>query len=212
MSARPRQQAEPAVTAQLLESLRAGDEAAFMQLVEALQPSLLRLAQNFVSSTAVAEEVVQETWAAVLDGLASFAGRASLKTWIFRILVNRARTRGVREGRTTPFSALEPADGHAVPGPESFAPDGHWAQPPRRWDDNTPEVLFLRAEAMAVIEAALAALPASQRSVLTLRDIEGCESDEVCHVLEISESNQRVLLHRARSRLRAALAAYLEGE
>ena len=148
----------------------------------------------------------------MLQALPSFEGRSSIKTWLFRILINRARTRAEREGRSVPFSALEPADGASEPDAGAFSPDGHWASPVRRWDENTPEVLLLRAETVRVLEGAMASLPAQQRTVVTLRDVEGLESGEVCNVLGISESNQRVLLHRARVRLRTALVEYLEGE
>jgi RNA polymerase sigma-70 factor (ECF subfamily) len=200
----------------LLERLRAGDEAAFMELVERHSASMLRVAQMFVSSRAVAEEVVQETWLGVLRGLDGFEGRSSLRTWLFRILTNRARTRGERESRTVPFSALaareaegdEPAvdaDRFAGPGDDGSQ---FWATPPRRWEES-PERSLQSGETVAVAQRAIDQLSPMQRLVITMRDIEGWPSDEVCNALEISETNQRVLLHRARSKVRAALEDYL---
>jgi RNA polymerase sigma-70 factor (ECF subfamily) len=167
----------------------------------------------YVSSRAVAEEVVQETWLAVLTGLERFEGRSTLKTWLFRILTNKAKTRGQREGRTLPFSALATdgdEDQTAVDVDRFLGPDsrhvGHWAAPPR----GVPEERLLAAEARERIEAAIAALPDNQRAVITLRDIEGLSAEEACNVLGVSETNQRVLLHRARSKVRAAFEQYLE--
>lgn len=199
--------------AELLRALRAGDEHAFAELVAKYGPSLLRLAQLFVSSRAVAEEVVAETWLAVFTGLERFEGRSSLKTWLFRILTNKAKTRGQRESRTVPFSALA-ADGDegetAVDvdrflGPDSRHPGG-WAVPPR----GVPEERLLAREVRERIETAIAALPPNQRAVITLRDVEGLSAEEACNVLGLSETNQRVLLHRARSKVRAAFERYLE--
>ena len=198
--------------AEIVRALQAGDEAVFLSVVDRYQAPFLRLAKSLAPTQAVAEEIVQETWGAVLKALPEFEGRSSLKTWLFRILMNRARTRSEREGRTVPFSALAPADQEHEPEPGAFLPDGHWASPLQRWSDETPEATLLRSEAMRALQTALAALPAQQRTVVTLRDVEGLESDEVCNVLGISESNQRVLLHRARVRLRAALLQYMEGE
>jgi RNA polymerase sigma-70 factor (ECF subfamily) len=203
--------------ARLVAALRDGDEAAFAEVVERYSPSLLRVARLYVPSIAVAEEVVQETWLAVLAGVDRFEGRSSLKTWIFRILVNRARTRGVRESRSVPFSSLAPlvgeGDGPSVP-PERFnGPDAewphHWNAPPRHWE--SPEERLLSAEARALIEKEIERLPPAQRTVITLRDVEGFDSDEVCDALGVSPGNQRVLLHRARSKVRAALERYMEG-
>jgi RNA polymerase sigma-70 factor (ECF subfamily) len=201
----------------LVERLRAGDEAAFMEIVRAWSPSMLRLARMFVPSRAVAEEVVQETWLGVLRGLDRFEGRSSLKTWVFRILVNRARTRGVRERRTVPFTALageESEDDFAAVDPQRFrppdAPDlpGAWAAPPARWDED-PERALRSRETLELVRAAIAELPEKQRLVITMRDLEGLSSEEVRSALEISETNQRVLLHRARSKVRAALDEYV---
>jgi RNA polymerase sigma-70 factor, ECF subfamily len=187
---------------QLVEALRAGDERAFEQLIRMYQASLIRVAQMYVSSRAVAEEVVQETWLAVLNGIGRFEGRSSLKTWIFRIVANRAKTRGEREGRTVPFSSLGPPE-PAVEG-ERFD-HGHWASPPLDW----PEERLLAEESQRVIENAIELLPDVQRAVITLRDVQGWSADEVRNALELSETNQRVLLHRARSKVRRALEEYL---
>ncbi len=197
--------------AALVVRLRNGDEAAFTALVARHHGALLRLALAFVPSRAVAEEVVQETWMAVLESIARFEGRSSLKTWIFRILTNRARTRGVREGRSVPFSSLQDEGGaEEAVDPARFTTAETWAAPPRRWDADTPEELLSRSETRALIEKAIEDLPAMQRAVVSLRDVAGWGSDEVCNVLELSETNQRVLLHRARSKLRAALERCLE--
>ncbi len=176
---------------------------------------MLRLALSFVRNRAVAEEVVQETWLGVLNGLDRFEGRSSLKTWIFRILTNRAKTRGEREGRTVPFSSLaEPGEEGPSVEPERFSgPDhrwaGHWAAYPERWE-TVPERKLLSSEARTRIDDAIAGLPPSQRAVITLRDVTGLTSEEVCNVLELSETNQRVLLHRARSKVRAVLEDYFK--
>jgi RNA polymerase sigma-70 factor (ECF subfamily) len=200
----------------LLAAARAGDEDAFTALVERYHASLLRVAMIYVRNRAVAEEVVQETWLGVLTGLERFESRSLLKTWIFRILTNRAKTRAERERRTVPFSALASEDEAAGPSvePDRFrdASDpwaGHWAAPPSSWED-VPEHRLLARETREVIEDAIASLPLTQAQVITLRDVEGWDSVEVCRALEISETNQRVLLHRARSKVRAALELYLD--
>jgi RNA polymerase sigma-70 factor (ECF subfamily) len=204
--------------ARLVAGLRDRDEAAFRVLVERYQRSLLRLAQTYVADAAVAEEVVQETWLGVLAGLDRFEARSSLKTWMFRILINRAKTRGAREGRSIPFSAfgepLADAGDPAIDPDRFFPPDephlpGQWITPPREWDVS-PEDWVLTGEVYACLRDALAVLPAGQRAVITLRDVEGWASAEVCHVLGISETNQRVLLHRARTRVRFALEGYFD--
>lgn len=199
---------------EIIRRILSGDEAAFVSLVDAYHGRLLRLALVFVSSHAVAEEVVQETWAAVLTGLKSFEGRSSLKTWLFRILTNQAKTRGVREGRSMPFSALGDDDVGAEPtvDPARFRQSGRWAQPPLPWDEDTPEKLLLRQESMELLEKAIGELPPTQRAVLTLRDVEGLDSEEVCNVLDVSDTNQRVLLHRARSKVRRVLEQYMGKE
>jgi RNA polymerase sigma-70 factor (ECF subfamily) len=201
---------------QFLALLRGGDEAAFLKLVGDHHKALLRVAQAYVSNQAVAEEVVQETWLGVLRGLGRFEGRCSLKTWIFQILINRAITRGQREARTVSFSALagpemedsQPAvDPSRFAGPNAEYPD-HWAVAPQEWD-MTPEQHLLSSECRSHIEQAISALPPAQRQVITLRDVQGWTSEEICNTLGISESNCRVLLHRARSRVRQAMEDYL---
>ena len=197
----------------LLERLRRGDEAAFRELVQRHHGPLRRLALSIVSVPAAADEVVQDTWVAALEGLDAFEGRATLKTWLFRICVNRARTRRERDKRSTPFSALEPedSDGPAVE-PGRFASDGHWLTSPADQSfDTSPESEALRSELRRHLEQAVAALPERFRVVLTLRDLDGLSGEDACNVLQITESNQRVLLHRARSKVRALLADYLAG-
>ena len=200
----------------LVEALRRGDERAFAGLVERYQVSMIRVAAMYVGSRAVAEEVAQETWLAALDGIDRFEGRSSVKTWLFRILTNRAKTRAEREGRTIPMSALERPG--LVPEPavephrflEGDHPrwPGHWATPPRRWDA-VPDERVEAAETRACIARTIEALPPSQRAVITLRDLQGWEPEEVCEALGLTDGNQRVLLHRARSSGRAALEAFL---
>ncbi len=195
----------------LVARLREGDEAAFTALVERHHGALRRLARTFVSSDAAADEVVQDTWVAVLDGLAAFEERSSLKTWIFRILINRAKTKGVREARTVPMSAMGSDDEDAAePAVDSsrFNDRGMWSAPPLRWDAETPAKLLLRKELVGDLERAIDQLPERQRRVVVMRDALGWSSEEVCNVLELNETNQRVLLHRARSRLRALLEDY----
>jgi len=202
-----------------LEALRNGDERAFASLVDRYYGSLLRLAMAYVPSRAVAEEVVQETWVGVLEGLSCFEGRSSLKTWIFRILTNRAKTRGQRERRYEPMGlggdSGDNLDGSAVD-PDRFLKSGyfvdHWVSQPNAWEDETPERLLLSKETRAQIEKAIEALPPTQRQVITLRDIEEVSSQEVCNILDITETNQRVLLHRARSKVRRTLEPYMEGQ
>jgi len=202
----------------LLERLRQGDEAAFASLVDRHHGALLRLAMAYVSDRSIAEEVVQETWMGVLEGVDRFEGRSSLKTWIFRILTNKAKTRGVRESRHVSFSPLaasqENPEEPAVD-PTRFQTTGHWAgywvSYPQPWDENTPEKLLLSQEGTTFLEQAIEALPGKLRQIIVMRDVEGLSSDEACNILGISETNQRVLLHRARSRVRKALEKYLEG-
>ncbi len=191
---------------QLVPLLRGGDEASFCALLDAYHGPLIRLALGFVKDHAAAQEVVQDTWAAVVEGLARFEGRSSLKTWIFRVLVNHATTRGQRDARFTPFSAMEEV-GTAEPAvdPARFGRSGRWAAPPQRWDEGNPERLALNGQAMDALSSALSDLAPAQRAVVTLREIEGLSSVEVCNVLKISETNQRVLLHRAKAKLRCAL-------
>lgn len=207
---------KPSDETQLIEALRHGDEGAFLSLVTMHYAAMLRLAQMYVGTRAVAEEVIQETWVGVLQGLNRFEGRSSLKTWIFRILLNRARTRAQRENRSIPFSALasdietfEPAVEADAFRPSGDQYAGAWLTPPTGWDA-LPEERLLSQETRQHIDDALTTLPPAQREVITLRDIDGWSASEVCDYLGISEANQRVLLHRARSRVRSALVGYLD--
>jgi RNA polymerase sigma-70 factor, ECF subfamily len=195
----------------LVEALRRGDEPAFAELVERYHPSLLRLAMSYVATKEQAEDAVQETWLGVLNGIDGFEGRSSLKTWIFRILVNRAKTKGVRERRSVPFSALDGGgdgdDTEPSVDPSRFRA-GAWSAPPESWE-GVPEDRLLSAETRAVIEDAIAALPAMQRAVITLRDVRGFTAQEARDILDLTDANERVLLHRARSKVRARLEEYL---
>jgi RNA polymerase sigma-70 factor (ECF subfamily) len=199
----------------VIAALRTGDEAAFRALVARHHAALVRVARTSVSSHAVAEEVAQETWLAVIQGIDRFEGRSSLKSWIFAIVANRARSRGVREHRSIPMSSLGGAgdDAPAVDADrfvrtgERWA--GHWCSPPVPWE---PAERLLAQETRGVVAAAIARLPQQQRVVLSLRDVEGWSSEEVCALLELSEGNQRVLLHRGRAKVRAALEAHLGAE
>jgi RNA polymerase sigma-70 factor (ECF subfamily) len=223
LSTNDRDDALPSAPAQseatLVAALRAGDETAFMLLVMEYHRSLVRLARAYVRDESTAEEVAQETWLAVLRGIDRFEGRSSLKTWIFKILVNRAKTRGVRDGKSVPFSVLQDAGDDESSGMDQsmFMPGddpqwaGHWMYPPAAWE-TTPEELALSSETRDVIQEAIDALPVTQRQVITLRDIEGWSSAEICNALGLSETNLRVLLHRARSKVRAALERYLQRE
>ncbi len=188
-----------------------------MMLVERHGPAMLRIARMYVSTAAVAEEVVQDAWLGVLRGLDSFEGRSSLRTWIFRILVNIAKTRGQRESRSVPFSSVWSPDAEGEPAVEldRFLPTDHeqspqhWASPPSSWD-TVPESRLLSKETLAKVAGAIDRLPPNQREVIRLRDLLGWSSQEVCNALDLSETNQRVLLHRARSKVRRALEGYLE--
>lgn len=198
----------------LVERLRAGDEDAFLHLVDALGPSMRRVARMYVHADAVADEVVQEAWLGVLQGLHRFEGRASLRTWIFRILVNVAKTRGQREGRSIPFAALA---GDDLDQP-SFDPDafqgagdpspGHWTSLPFDWHGD-PEARAEAGELLRVIGAAISALPPMQAEVIRLRDAHGWSSEEVRNALDLTDTNQRVLLHRARAKVRRVVQDHL---
>lgn len=194
---------------ELIARLLDGDEAAFSELVRSYHPSLVRLARNFVQSESVAEEVAQETWLEVLKGLERFERRSSLKTWIFRILMNRARTRGERERRTVSFSDLSTPDHEFEPepavDPARFAANGHWVTFPDAWHATTPESLLADRQTGSILMEAINSLPPNLRAVIELRDRDQWNSDEVCDLLGISEANQRVLLHRARARVRKAV-------
>lgn len=194
---------------EVIRRLRSGDEAAFAGLVGAHHTALVRFAMLFVADRSIAEEIVQDAWMAVVTGVEAFEGRAAIKSWIFSIVANKAKTRGVREKRTVAFSDLTVGGDDAAVDPERFGSNGGWLTPPGRWDGDTPERNLLRAETLAVARQAMAALPANQRAVVTLRDVEGLDAAEVCNVLELSETNQRVLLHRGRAKVRAALERHL---
>jgi len=203
------------VETDLLAQLRAGDETAFEALVARQYATMLAVAMTYVKGRAVAEEVVQDTWLAVIEGLDRFEGRSSLKTWIISILVNKARTRGVREARTIPFTALAPEDDEPAVPRERFrgrddAFPGHWRAYPARWHASAETAVHDR-ETLQVVVRAIAELPLAQQTVIRMRDVEGYSPDEVCKMLDISEGNQRVLLHRARSRVRAELERYIDG-
>jgi RNA polymerase sigma-70 factor (ECF subfamily) len=195
-------------------ALRAGDEAAFRDVVRGYHGAMMRLASFHVSSRALAEEVVQETWLAVIKGLDRFEGRSSFKTWVFTILANRARTRGTREHRTVPFSSLG-ADEHTlgVPG-DRFQPPtdrwaGHWSEPPSPWTD-VPAAILEGKETRDLIFDAIRSLPPQQREIIALRDVEGWSAESVCEALSLTEANQRVLLHRARGKVRSILEQKLQ--
>jgi RNA polymerase sigma-70 factor (ECF subfamily) len=189
----------------LVKRLRAGDEEAFVELVSRHHAAMMRLARSLVSSTAVAEEVVQDTWLGVLRGIDGFEGRSSFRTWLLRILVNRATTTGIRERRTVAVGDAGPVVDRA-----RFDASGAWMSPPQHWVADSEDRLL--AEGLAhEIEAALEQLPERQRDVVMLRDVDGLSGREVCEVLDISEGNQRVLLHRGRSHLRQALEDELGG-
>jgi RNA polymerase sigma-70 factor (ECF subfamily) len=200
--------------ARLVAAVRARDEAAFVTLMQMYGGGMLRVAQMYVPSRAVAEEVVQEAWLGVLRGIDRFEGRSSLKTWLFRIVVNTAKTRGAREARSVPFSTFDTDDGEATVSPDHFLGSaerfpGHWAVPPASWA-GLPEDRLVAGETMQVIRREIEHLPSAQRTVITLRDIEGLSAEEVCNALDLTETNQRVLLHRARAKVRAALEEYLQ--
>jgi RNA polymerase sigma-70 factor (ECF subfamily) len=206
--------AATASDAQTVAGLRAGDERTFRDLFERSYPMMKRVARGYVASDAVAEEIVQDTWMAIVSGIDRFEGRSSLGTWMFSILTNQAKTHTARERRAVPFSCVAPAHAPApAVDPDRFQKDdeawpGHWATPPRPWQK--PERRLLSLEAREQLTQALAQLPERQRLIVALRDIEGLGAEEVCDLLELSQENQRVLLHRGRSRLRAFLEGYLD--
>jgi RNA polymerase sigma-70 factor (ECF subfamily) len=197
----------------LVERARTGDEEAFAELVRRYTPALQRLARMYVATQAAAEDVVQETWLGVLRGLERFEGRSAFKTWLFRILVNRAKTRGVREHRSIPFASVgggsEDEDEGPTVDPTRFAADGAWTSAPQDWHDD-PEASLRSSEALRIAQEAIDELPERQRIVITMRDLEGLSSEDVRNVLDVSETNQRVLLHRARAKVREALEDWIE--
>jgi RNA polymerase sigma-70 factor, ECF subfamily len=199
---------------ELVARLRAGDEACFALVLDAWSAGMLRVARAFVSTQDSAAEVLQDAWLAVIEGIDRFEGRSSLKTWVYRILVNTAKRRGVRESRVVPASSLTNDAGPTVDpalfqGPDEPYP-GHWRQSPAPWP--TPEQHTLAVETRAFLAEAMAKLPERQRVVLVLRDVEGHTAEEVCQILEITAANQRVLLHRARAFVRGELASYYTGK
>src|SRR4029077_12460251 len=194
-----------------LSALKAGDENAFAALVQRYHGSLIRLAMGYVKDHAIAEDVVQETWVVCIKSLDSFEGRSTLKTWIFGIALNIARSRGRKEGRVLPFASLFRRDGGPsgrTGDPERFGGDGMWKTLPTSWD-NVPEDRVLGQEAMTRVRDAIDTLPAKQREVIVLRDVAGLDASEVCGLLSISPENQRVRLHRAREAVRKMLEDYL---
>jgi len=201
----------------LIARLRKGDEGAFDELVNKHHGALIRMAMSHVADREVAEEVVQDTWMAVIESLNRFEGRSSLRTWIFGILIHKAKDRGAREKRHTTFSAFESFDdeNEEAIDPSRFRQSGdwagHWAFPPQPWDDQTPEKLLASQQAVNAMQRAIDALPATLKDVLILRDVEGAEGKEVCDLLKITETNLYVRLHRARERVRQAVESYLEG-
>ena len=199
----------------VLERLRRGDEGAFDELVNQHHSALIRMAMGYVADREVAEEVVQDTWMAVIESLNRFEGRSSLRTWICGILIHKAKDRGVREKRHTTFSAFESYDddNDEAVDPSRFQQTGewagHWAFPPQPWDDQTPEKLLASQQAVNAMQRAIEALPATLKEVLILRDVEGVDAKEVCEMLKITETNLYVRLHRARERVRTAVETAL---
>ncbi|MDF0675530.1 MAG: sigma-70 family RNA polymerase sigma factor [Nitrospira sp.] len=202
---------------QLIARLRKGEERAFDELVNKHHGALIRMAMGYVADREVAEEVVQDTWIAVIDGLDRFEGRSSLRTWIFGIMIHKAKDRGVREKRHTTFSSFESAvdDSDKAVDPSRFRQSGewagHWAFPPQPWDDQTPEKLLASQQAVEAMNRAIEALPRTLKDVLILRDVERVDAREVCEILKITETNLYVRLHRARERVRQVVETYLEG-
>jgi RNA polymerase sigma-70 factor (ECF subfamily) len=196
--------------AALVERLRAGDEEAFDALVTRLYPGMLRFAASITGRDA-AEEVVQDTWTAVIDGLDRFKGRSSLRTWVFRILGNRAKTWATRSKRAVLWPGEDDVDDEPAVDPQRFSRWGNWTEPPRPWAQKSPEEIVLAMEAGAALAREIDALPPAQRAVVTLRDVQDFSSEEVCDILGLSDQNQRVLLHRGRAKLRSAMERYLTG-
>jgi RNA polymerase sigma-70 factor, ECF subfamily len=203
--------------AALLARLKRGDEGAFDALVNQHHSTLIRMAMGYVADREVAEEVVQDTWMAVIESLNRFEGRSSLRTWICGILIHKAKDRGVREKRHMTFSAFESYDdgSEEAVDPSRFQQTGewagHWAFPPQPWDDQTPEKLLASQQAVNAMQRAIDALPTTLKEVLILRDVEGVDAKEVCELLKITETNLYVRLHRARERVRAEVETYLSG-
>jgi len=208
----------PKTDEMLLVRLRAGEEGAFDELVNKHHGPLIRMAMGHVADREMAEEVVQDTWMAVIESLDRFEGRSSLRTWIFGILIHKAKDRGIREKRHTTFSEIVSYDdgSEETVDPSRFQQsgewDGHWVFPPQPWDEQTPEKLLASQQAVNAMNQAIEALPMTLKEVLILRDVEGVEVKEVCELLKITETNLYVRLHRARERIRQAVESYLEGK
>jgi RNA polymerase sigma-70 factor, ECF subfamily len=206
------------VEGHLIARLRRGDEGAFDELINKHHGALIRMAMGYVADREVAEEVVQDTWMAVIEGLGRFEGRSSLRTWVFGIMLHKAKDRGAREKRHVIFSSFECVDdeGNEVIDLSRFHQfgewAGHWAFPPQPWDDQTPEKLLASQQAVNAMNKAIAALPRTLKDVLILRDVEGVDAKEVCDILKITETNLYVRLHRAREWVRQAVEAYMEGQ
>lgn len=221
VTARKRQPVRPTAlateNATLVAKLKEGDEGAFEELVNRHHSVLIRMAMGYVADREVAEEVVQDTWMAVIESLDRFEGRSSLRTWIIGIMIHKAKDRGVREKRHTTFSAFETLDdeNEEILDPSRFHQSGewagHWALPPQPWDSQTPEKLLASQQAVTAMQRAIDALPTTLKEVLILRDVEGVEAKEVCDMLTITETNLYVRLHRARERVRQAVESYLQG-
>lgn len=196
---------------ELVPKILAGDERAFSLLVARYHARLVRLAQSFVHTTASAEEMAQETWLAVLAGLDRFEQRSRFKVWLFRILSNRAKSCAQQEARSVPFSTFDSPDGDVdrTSLADLFTPEGRWRSPTQEWDHKTPEKLLLSTETQRVLQNGIQTLPAAQRAVLLMRDVEGLDADEVCSLLGLTDANQRVLLHRARTALRQILDRHM---
>ncbi|MGM0557471.1 MAG: RNA polymerase sigma factor [Myxococcota bacterium] len=195
----------------LVDRLREGDEDAFSELIDCFHQSMIRLAAVFVSDDDLAEEIVQETWLAVIDGIDNFEGRSSIKTWLFAILSNKARKRGKRDARMKPWSAIfeSSIDEEVHPMSDRFDSRGRWAKPPAAWAVG-PEEKMVKDDLLRVIKASIEELPPSQRAVVRLRDVEGLSASETCEVLDLSDGNQRVLLHRGRVKVREDVETYME--
>ncbi len=195
---------------EIIARLKAGDEATFLGLVRRHQDTMIRVSMRYCRSRSVAEEIVQDSWVAVLDGLDRFEGRSSFKTWMYRIVVNRSITRAKREGKVVPLSSMAPEGEDKVVDPSRFSADGSWVDPPLSWG-TAPDRQSDDEEIKRLVTEAIAKLPERQGLVIKLRDVQGLSGEDVCNLLDISPTNQRVLLHRARSKVRELLEDYYRG-